>query len=175
MPAQKVAHQGGVTVMKSERSSNKWWSSIRMALTLNFILTGTDISVTYAVIVREWSPFIIKPFQFPGIDDVGGIIIIDGRHIHGECVLVVFQLDETGFVQNFCQRRILFHRVHRMIHDVQVREYHVAGKAWGQFQTVGQNDDTFVASQKSADRFGYVFRQSDWSLLLAILVPVSSW
>ena len=40
MPAQKVAHQGGVTVMKSERSSNKWWSSIRMAITLNLYLPG---------------------------------------------------------------------------------------------------------------------------------------
>ena len=96
---------------------------------LQRIVSRRQVGIPYGSVAGRRSPLVIEPFQFPAVQNARRIVEIDGRHIHGERVLVVFQLDETGFVQNFCQRRILFHRVHRMIHDVQVREYHVAGKA----------------------------------------------
>ena len=47
---------------------------------------------------------------------------IDGREMDGEGVVVVFELDEIGLVENFCERRIVLDGVEGMIDDVEIRE-----------------------------------------------------
>ena len=56
------------------------------------------------------------------------IVVIDGRNLHGEGILVVVQRQFLCFIDEAGQRRAFLVRMHRLVIDGQVTEDHLAGE-----------------------------------------------
>ena len=123
------------------------------------IFAGAQVGEADDVVAARLAPLVVEAFQLPGVEHQRGIVVVDGRHLQGEDVLVVLQAEQVGVVDVGSQRGVLVAGIAGLVEHLEVAEHHLGGVVVGQDHvlveldgSVGTAEDELAVAPQGACR-----------------------